>query len=319
MKVLITGGAGFIGSNFVRRCISGKYPSLTELIVLDALTYAGNIQNLSEVRNAPNLQFVQGDICDKNVVESLVAESDCIINFAAESHVDRSIIDASSFAETNFIGVLTLLESAKLHKKRLVQVSTDEVYGSIEHGLWKESAPLEPNSPYSASKAAGEMLCRAFNRTHGLDVVTTRSSNNYGPYHHPEKLIPRAIINVLTGKPIEIYGTGTNSRDWLHVDDHCDGIYLALTRGKSGEVYNLGGGNESTNLALINQLLSLMESFNGTYTFITDRKGHDFRYAVDTNKAQMELGFKPRIEFAEGLRDVIDWYISNKKWWNELI
>lgn len=319
MKVLITGGAGFIGSNFVRRSLSGKYPSIDEIIVLDSLTYAGNIKNLEAVKNAPNLKFIKGSICDKEIVENLVADSDSVINFAAESHVDRSILEAASFAETNVIGVLTLLEAVKRHGGRIVQVSTDEVYGSIKNGFWKESAPLEPNSPYSASKASGDMLCRAFNRTHNVDVVTTRSSNNYGPYHHPEKLIPRAITRILTGKPIELYGTGVNSRDWLHVDDHCDGIYLALTQGKSGEVYNLGGGNEFTNLALIKQLVSMIEPYNGEFTFTADRKGHDFRYAVDTEKARTELGFSPNTEFLDGLRNVVNWYVNNRNWWEDLI
>ena len=258
LKVLVTGGAGFIGSNFVRRALGGNYPAITNISVLDSLTYAGNLENLSSVMNSPRFEFVQGSILDKKLLGTMMSSADVLINFAAESHVDRSIENASKFVETNAVGVFEILEQLRKKSLRFLQVSTDEVYGSIANGTWTEESPLQPNSPYSASKASAELLCRAYHNTYGLDILVTRCSNNYGPYHHPEKFIPKSITNLLQNKPIKVYGNGLNSRDWIHVDDHCDGIYAAIQRGESGDIYNLGGKTELNNLELANKILGLM-------------------------------------------------------------
>jgi dTDP-glucose 4,6-dehydratase len=320
MHVLVTGAAGFIGSNFVRMAARGAFPQISQVTVLDKLTYAGVTANLDQAKTMSGYTFVEGDICDSNLVKSLIENVDAVINFAAESHVDRSIHGAADFVQTNIVGVQTLLDACKASERnpRFIQVSTDEVYGSIETGSWTEESPLLPNSPYSASKAGGELLARSYNKTHGLDVVITRSSNNYGPFHFPEKLIPLFITNLIQGKRIPVYGKGNNIRDWLHVDDHCRGIYMALISGKSGEIYNIGGGTELTNLEITYLILEKMNSEISAIEFVEDRKGHDMRYSVDWSKSQNELGYEPKVTFEEGLFQTIKWYKENENWWKPL-
>ena len=320
MRLLVTGGAGFIGSNFVRKCIDGTYEGISSVTVLDKLTYAGVKANLDSVKGNNSFEFVKGDICDNSIVSSLLAENDAIVNFAAESHVDRSIESSAEFIRTNVNGVQVLLDAIRREglNKRFIQVSTDEVYGSINHGSWKEESSLLPNSPYSASKAGGELLARSYFRTHSLDVVITRCSNNYGPYHFPEKLIPLFITNIIEGKNIPVYGRGNNIRDWLHVDDHCQGIYKVLMGGRSGEVYNIGGGSELSNLEISYLILSAMGADHSRIEFVEDRKGHDFRYSVNWTKIQNELNYEPNIGFEDGLRNTINWYLANANWWQPL-
>lgn len=320
MRILVTGGAGFIGSNFVRMIARGELKEITSVTVLDKLTYAGVIANLAEADNLNTYKFVKGDICDSKLVNSLLNEIDAVINFAAESHVDRSIAGAEDFVQTNIVGVQVLLDAIKAsgRKIRFLQVSTDEVYGSIESGSWTEVWPLLPNSPYSASKAGGELLARSYQRTHGLDVVITRCSNNYGTHHFPEKLIPLFITNLLEGKKVPVYGSGLNVRDWLHVDDHCRGIHLALTRGKSGEIYNIGGGRELNNLEITDLILSAMGADKSSIEFVEDRKGHDLRYSVDWTKINRELGYEPKVTFEVGLEQTVNWYKNNEAWWKPL-
>jgi dTDP-glucose 4,6-dehydratase len=320
MRLLVTGGAGFIGSNFVRRALDGTFHGFSEIVVLDKMTYAGVAANLQEVADHPKYRLIQGDICDASLMTSLVSEMDAVLNFAAESHVDRSIANAADFVDTNVAGVQVLLDAIKatMRKIRFLQVSTDEVYGSIEYGSWDENSPLLPNSPYSASKAGGELLARAYHRTHNLDVVTTRCSNNYGPYHFPEKLIPLFITNLIEGKKVPVYGNGKNIRDWLHVDDHCRGIYKALMNGRSGEVYNIGGGSELTNLEITHLILQIMGAGESSVEYVQDRKGHDFRYSVDWKKIHLELGYEPQVKFADGLLETIAWYRNNHAWWEPL-
>jgi dTDP-glucose 4,6-dehydratase len=320
MRLLVTGGAGFIGSNYVRRAAQQSLAGVDSITVLDALTYAGIKENLDSVTSQCDLRFVEGNICDGGLVASLLDEVDAVVNFAAESHVDRSIDSAAEFVSTNVTGVQVLLDAIKAsgRKIRFLQVSTDEVYGSIESGSWDESSPLLPNSPYSATKAGGELLARAYNRTHGMDVVITRCSNNYGPYHFPEKLIPLFITNLLEGKKVPVYGNGRNVRDWLHVDDHCRGIHAALMNGKSGEVYNIGGGRELTNLEITRLILEAMGADESSIEYVEDRKGHDLRYSVDWTKINRELGYEPQVKFEDGLRETIEWYRNNRAWWAPL-
>ena len=320
MRLLVTGGAGFIGSNFVRRSIEKVLPGIESIDVLDALTYAGIRENLDSVTGQSNLRFVEGYICDVKLVSSLLAGVDAVVNFAAESHVDRSINSAAEFVKTNVAGVQVLLDAIKAsgRKIRFLQVSTDEVYGSIETGSWDENRPLLPNSPYSASKAGGELLARAYHRTHGMDVVITRCSNNYGPYHFPEKLIPLFITNLLEGKKVPVYGNGKNVRDWLHVDDHCRGIHAALMNGRAGEVYNIGGGRELTNLEITSLILEAMGADESSIQYVEDRKGHDLRYSVDWTKINRELGYEPQVSFEDGLKETIEWYRNNRAWWEPL-
>ena len=320
MRVLVTGGAGFIGSNFVRMVASGDFKEITSVQVLDKLTYAGVMENLKDVSTIPRYDFSQGDICDPFIVTELLQEVDAVINFAAESHVDRSISGAADFVQTNIVGVQVLLDAIKAsgRKIRFLQVSTDEVYGSIEEGSWKEDFPLLPNSPYSASKASGELLACSYNRTHGLDVVITRCSNNYGTHHFPEKLIPLFITNLLEGKKVPVYGTGKNIRDWLHVDDHCRGIYQVLINGTSGEVYNIGGGRELTNNEITSLILEVMGESESSIEYVEDRKGHDLRYSVDWTKINRELSYQPQVKFEDGLRETIQWYRENEAWWKPL-
>ena len=320
MRLLITGGAGFIGSNFVRMWASGVLQGITRVTVLDKLTYAGLRINLKSVSNLENYEFIQGDICDPIQMSEIIREVGAVINFAAESHVDRSISGATDFVQANVVGVQVLLDAIKASGRdvRFLQVSTDEVYGSIEEGSWGESWPLQPNSPYSASKAGGELLARSFHRTHGMDVVITRCSNNYGTHHFPEKLIPLFITNLLEGKKVPVYGTGENVRDWLHVDDHCRGIYSVLMNGRSGEVYNIGGGRELTNNEITSLILEAMDADESSIKYVEDRKGHDLRYSVDWTKINRELGYEPQIKFEDGLRDTIQWYRDNEAWWKPL-
>jgi len=320
MRLLVTGAAGFIGSNFVRKAYDRTPSDLSRIVVLDKLTYAGSKNNLSIIAEKKNYSFFEGDICDPTLVNSLISEVDAVINFAAESHVDRSIQNSAEFINTNVTGVQVLLDSIKESKRnvRFVQVSTDEVYGSIESGSWDENDPLLPNSPYSASKAGGELLARAYHRTHGLDVVITRCSNNYGTYHFPEKLIPLFITNLLEGKKVPVYGTGKNVRDWLHVDDHCRGIYSVLMNGRSGEVYNIGGGRELTNNEITTQILHAMGADQSSIEYVEDRKGHDLRYSVDWTKINRELGYEPQVKFEDGLKETIQWYRDNEAWWKPL-
>ncbi len=321
MKVLVTGGAGFIGSNFVRRTIEDALPGLegAEVVVLDALTYSGNLANLAPVADSPRYSFVHGDIRDSELLDRVLPGIDAIVHFAAESHVDRSVRDASIFVETNVLGTQRLLDAAlRAGVERFVHVSTDEVYGSIAEGSWDETRPLEPNSPYSASKAGSDLLARSYFRTHGLNVSITRCSNNYGPYHFPEKVIPLFVTNLIDERHVPLYGDGGNIRDWLHVDDHCRGIALVLAGGRAGEVYNIGGGTELTNKELT---VLLLEATGRDWSFVDhveDRKGHDLRYSVDIGKISAELGYAPQVPFEQGLADVVQWYRDNRSWWEPL-
>lgn len=321
MKVLITGGAGFIGSHFVRSLLSDAWPDLpvTQLTVLDKLTYAGNRANLAPVADDPRLRFVVGDICDQELVNELTAEQELVVHFAAESHVDRSIAGAAPFITTNVLGTQVLLDAALRHEvQRFVHVSTDEVYGSIETGEWEETQPLAPRSPYSASKAGSDLLALAYHTTHGLPVMVTRCSNNYGPYQFPEKVIPLFITNLLEGRPVPLYGDGGNVRDWLHVDDHCAGVALVAAGGQPGEVYHIGGGTELTNRELTDRLLAACGAGWEMVEYVPDRKGHDRRYALDISKIRRELGYEPRITFEEGLAATVTWYRENRSWWEPL-
>jgi dTDP-glucose 4,6-dehydratase len=320
LKLLVTGAAGFIGSNFVRMIASGDLKGFLSVIVLDKLTYAGIKENLDSANLISEYSFVEGDVCDSKLVSSLLQEVDAVINFAAESHVDRSISGAADFVQTNIVGVQVLLDAIKASGRniRFLQVSTDEVYGSIESGSWTEEWSLQPNSPYSASKASGELLARSYNRTHGMDVVITRCSNNYGTHHFPEKLIPLFVTNLIEGKKVPVYGTGVNVRDWLHVDDHCRGIYAVLMNGRSGEVYNIGGGRELTNNEITTLILSAMGKDESSIEYVEDRKGHDLRYSVDYTKINRELGYEPQVKFEDGLKETIQWYRDNEAWWKPL-
>lgn len=321
MRVLVTGGAGFIGSNYVCRALLGGYSALrgAEIVVLDALTYAGNEENLAVVRDHPRLRFVHGDIRDRAAVLDAMRGVDLVVHFAAESHVDRSIAGSAEFVLTNVAGTQTLLQAAlETGVARFVHVSTDEVYGSIDEGAWSEECPLAPNSPYAASKAASDLLVRAFHRTYGLSVSITRCANNYGPYQYPEKVIPLFVTNLLDGEPVPLYGDGLNVREWLHVDDHCRGIQLVAERGKPGEVYNLGGGVELTNRELTRRLLEMLGAAPDMVRRVEDRKGHDRRYALDYTKAREELGFRPEVGFEEGLAQTVKWYADNRDWWERL-
>ena len=320
MRLLVTGAAGFIGSNFVRMIAKGNLQGISKVIVLDKLTYAGVSASHNVGENISNYSFVEGDICNLDLVTSLISEIDAVINLAAESHVDRSISGADDFVQTNIVGVQVLLAAIKASGKkiRFLQVSTDEVYGSIEEGSWTEDWPLQPNSPYSASKASGEFLARSYNRTHGMDVIITRCSNNYGTHHFPEKLIPLFITNLLEGKKVPVYGDGINVRDWLHVDDHCRGIYAVLMGGRPGEVYNIGGGAELTNNEITKLILEAMGADESSIEYVEDRKGHDLRYSVDWTKINRELGYEPQIKFEDGLRETIQWYRENEAWWKPL-
>lgn len=320
MNLLVTGGAGFIGSNFVRYILE-KYPNY-KVVNYDLLTYAGNLENLKDVENYPNYTFVKGDINNRELVDYLVKthKIDIIVNFAAESHVDRSIADPGIFVKTNVLGTQALLEVAKEnHIKKYVQISTDEVYGTLgETGYFTEETPLAPNSPYSASKAGGDLLVRAYHETYGLNVNITRCSNNYGPYHFPEKLIPLMITNALEGKELPIYGDGQNVRDWLHVKDHCAAIDLVIHKGRPGEVYNIGGHNERTNNEIVHLIVEKLGVSKDLIKYVADRPGHDRRYAIDPTKIMNELGWKPEYTFEKGIEETIRWYIDNEEWWRNI-
>lgn len=320
VRLLVTGGAGFIGSHYVRCVLGGAYSALAnaEVTVLDKLTYAGNEENLAPVADSPNYRFVQGDISDVHLLDDLLLGHHVVVHFAAETHVDRSIDAPADFVMTNVAGTQVLLDAALRHGvDRFVHVSTDEVYGSIEAGSWTETSPLLPNSPYSAAKAASDFFARAYSRTYSLPVVITRCSNNYGPYQYPEKVIPLFITNLMGGLSVPLYGDGMNVRDWLHVDDHCRGIQLALENGTPGEVYNIGGGTELTNRELTKQLLDHMGADWASVEMVEDRKGHDRRYSLDDSKIRA-LGYAPRRSFAEGLTETIAWYRDNEAWWRPL-
>jgi dTDP-glucose 4,6-dehydratase len=320
MKILVTGGAGFIGSNFVRMALTDKFPdfNVDEIIILDLLTYAGDEENLAPIATDKRYKFVKGDIRDLELAKKLMGQTDYVVHFAAESHVDRSIEGGSEFVSTNVMGTQVLLDAARnSNLKRFLHVSTDEVYGSISEGSWPEDHPLLPNSPYSASKAGSDLLVRAYNRTHKLDTIITRCSNNYGQYQFPEKVMPLFITNLIEGKKVPLYGNGLNVRDWLHVDDHCRGIALALTKGKAGEVYNIGGGTELTNVELTHKILAVMGVGEEFIQLVEDRKGHDLRYSVDITKINTELGYSPQVNFEEGLEKTIIWYRNNEAWWRK--
>ncbi len=307
MKLLITGGAGFIGSHFARHILT-NYPDY-QVINLDKLTYAGNLDNVSDISGNSNYQFVEGDIADRKLIDDLGSKVDVIVNFAAETHVDRSIEDATPFLQTNVIGTQVLIESALKHNhQRYIQISTDEVYGDIEDGAFTEDSPLKPSSPYSASKAAGDMLVLASHRTYGLPAVISRCSNNYGPNQFPEKIVPFFIQKLLAGEKVPVYGDGSNVRDWLHVTDHCKAVDTILHRGKIGEVYNVGAHNEHSNIEVTKRMLKLLGLPEDQIEFVKDRPGHDIRYAIDSTKLQTDLGWKPEVDFEEGFRDTIMWY-----------
>ena len=321
MKLLVTGGAGFIGSHYVRSVLGGAWGGVEpeRLVMLDAFTYAGNIENLAPVRDDDRLEIQPGNILDRELVDKLMGEVDAVVHFAAESHVDRSILGARDFVMTNVVGTQTLLDSALEHGiDKFVHVSTDEVYGSIDEGSWDEQQPLLPNSPYSASKASSDLLARAYHRTHGVPVNITRCSNNYGPYQYPEKVIPLFVTNLIDGLNVPLYGEGANVRDWLHVDDHCRALHLVLEKGRAGEIYNIGGGTELTNKELTGLLLEATGTDWDRVERVTDRLGHDLRYSVDITKISDELGYQPQVSFAEGLADTVEWYRSNRAWWEPL-
>ena len=315
-KLLVTGGAGFIGSNFIRLMLE-RHKSI-QIINLDKLTYAGNLNNLKDIENDSRYRFVKGDICDQTVVDPLVRESDVIINFAAESHVDRSIGRPEDFIETDIFGTFQLLEAARRHGiDRFIQISTDEVYGSIEKGWFEETDALMPSSPYSASKAGADRLVYSYFVTYKLPVIISRASNNYGPYQYPEKLISLFVTNALEDKALPVYGDGLNVRDWLYVLDHCDAIDFLLDHGKVGEVYNVGGGNEKTNIEITDIILTTLEKPDSLITFVEDRKGHDRRYALSIKKIK-NLGWKPAHQFEDAMQETITWYRDNKTWWQDI-
>jgi len=319
MKVLVTGGAGFIGSNFVIYMLN-KYPEY-QIVNLDALTYAGNLENLLSIQGNSKYRFVKGDIVDTRLVDKLFVEGiDVVVNFAAESHVDRSILDPHIFVSTNVSGTQVLLDaSRKYGVTKFIQVSTDEVYGTLgETGLFTELTPLAPNSPYSASKAGGDLLVRAYHETFGLNVNITRCSNNYGPYQFPEKLIPLMIANALNDKTLPVYGDGLNIRDWLYVEDHCSAIDLVMHSGVSGEVYNIGGSNEKTNIQIIQTILKELGKPESLISYVKDRLGHDRRYGIDADKITKELGWQPKYHFETGIQATIQWYLDNKEWWQRI-
>ncbi|RYL93946.1 dTDP-glucose 4,6-dehydratase [Sporolactobacillus sp. THM19-2] len=320
MKLLVTGGAGFIGSNFVHHMIR-LHPEDT-VVNYDLLTYAGNLENLKDVENHPNYHFVHGDIRNRELLEHVINQFgiDTVVNFAAESHVDRSITEPDIFVKTNVLGTQTLLDVAKSRKiNKYLQISTDEVYGSLgPDGYFTETTPLAPNSPYSASKASADMMVRAYYETYGMNVNITRCSNNYGPYHFPEKLIPLVITNALEGKELPVYGDGKNIRDWLYVEDHCAAIDLVLHKGKPGEIYNVGGHNEKQNIYIVELIVDTLGKSRDLIKHVTDRLGHDRRYAIDPTKIETELGWKPQYTFETGIKETIQWYLDHEEWWRKI-
>ena len=318
MKILVTGGAGFIGSNFIRLLMS-SHPGY-KIVNVDTLTYAGNLDNLRDIDTDLRYTFVKGDICDSNLINTILEkhEIDTIVHFAAESHVDRSIADASVFVRTNVLGTHTLLDAARrLAIRKFIHISTDEVYGSIPEGSFKETHILTPSSPYSSSKAGSDLLALSYFTTYNLPVIVTRCTNNFGPYQYPEKLIPLFVTNLIDGKKVPIYGTGKNIRDWIHVNDHCRAVDFLLHKGKTGEIYNIGGGSEKTNLEITEKILELLRKDESMIEYVTDRPGHDFRYSLDCSKLR-SLGWKPGYSFEEGLQDTVTWYMQNEWWWRPL-
>jgi len=318
MKLLITGGAGFIGSNFILSMMN-SHPEV-EIINLDVLTYAGNLNNLKSVDKNPRYTFIRGDICDPDKVNAILDKYrvDSIVHFAAESHVDRSITKASESVRTNVLGTQNLLECARHHQiEKFIHISTDEVYGSTITGSFTENNILSPSSPYSASKAGSDLLALSYFRTYKLPVIITRCTNNFGPCQHPEKLIPLFVTNLLEGRKIPVYGTGKNVRDWIHVNDHCQAVEFLLKKGNFGEIYNIGGGNEMTNLEITEKILTLLKKDESLIEYVTDRPGHDYRYSLDCSKLR-KMGWTPRYSFDEGLKDTVEWYIRNEWWWRPL-
>ena len=317
--LLVTGGAGFIGSNFIRYMVR-KYNGY-KIINLDKLTYAGNLENLKDVEDIKNYRFIKGDICDRDLVEDIFSNNkiDAVINFAAESHVDRSITDPGVFIQTDVYGVFVLLEAATKYKSKLfLQISTDEVYGSIEKGSFTEDDILAPNSPYSASKTGAEMIVRSFFKTYQTPILVTRTSNNFGPYQYPEKIIPLFVTNLIDGKKVPLYGDGMNVRDWIYVSDNCIALDMVLHKGKIGEVYNIGAGNEKPNVWITKKILEILEKPETMIKPVADRLGHDRRYSVDCSKIEKELGWKPEVDFEEALHKTVHWYVNNEKWWRPL-
>ena len=320
MRVLVTGGAGFIGSNYVKNRLFHRSDDLEQITILDDLTYAGTLENLQSILEDPRIKFVKGDICDRKLVEELFDGVDEVVHFAAESHVDRSISDSDEFIRTNVSGTNTLLNALRFYPKaRFLHVSTDEVYGTIDEGSWTESAPLEPNSPYAASKASSDLLALSYQKTYGLDILISRCCNNYGANQFPEKIIPLFITNLIAGRQLPVYGSGGNIREWIHVDDHCMALDEILTGGISGQVYNIGSGVELSNLELTNVLLQSFGKDETEISFVKDRLGHDARYSLDSSKVQREFGFIPRTTFNEGIDSTIDWYLNNENWWKTKI
>ncbi|OCC11753.1 dTDP-glucose 4,6-dehydratase [Streptomyces sp. PTY087I2] len=320
MRILVTGGAGFIGSHYVREVLAGSYPESDDVrvTVLDRLTYAGRRENLPA--EYERFAFVHGDICDRGLLDRIVPGHDAIVHFAAESHVDRSVTAPGEFIRTNVTGTQQILDAAlQSGVDRVLHVSTDEVYGSLETGTWTEASPLLPNSPYAASKASSDLVARAYHRTHGLDVRVTRCSNNYGPYQHPEKLIPNFVTRLLTGRPVPLYGDGGNVREWLHVDDHCRALHLVLAKGRAGEIYNIGGGSGLSNRDMTGRLLELLGADWDMVRHVEDRPGHDFRYAIDDSKIREELGYAPRWSIGSGLGSVVDWYRDHPEFWRTAV
>jgi dTDP-glucose 4,6-dehydratase len=317
MKILITGGLGFIGSNFIRYILN-KYPS-QHIVNLDAITYAGNPNNLKDIENNPHYHFIKGDICKKEDVEEAIKDCEIIFNFAAETHVDRSIIEAGAFVKTDVIGTYTVLEMARKYDiEKFIQISTDEAYGSIEDSSFRETDPLDPSSPYSASKAGADLLVRAYYKTYGLPALITRSSNNFGPYQYPEKLIPLFITNALKNKPLPVYGDGKNIRDWLYVLDNCSAIDLVSQKGILGEIYNIGSGDEKTNLEITHLILMELNKPDRLIQFVGDRPGHDRRYSLDFTKIK-KLGWKPKYSFVSAIKTTINWYGENEWWWKPVV
>jgi dTDP-glucose 4,6-dehydratase len=316
LKLLVTGGLGFIGSNFIRLML-GKYPGY-QITNLDLQTYAGNPDNLKDIERSSNYTFIRGDLCDRNIVERVMQNVDTVVHFAAESHVDRSIDDASAFVRTNVLGTFVLLDSALKHNiKRFIHISTDEVYGSISKGSFKETDILTPSSPYSSSKAGSDLLVRSYFITHKLPVIITRCTNNFGPYQYPEKLIPLFITNLIENKKVPVYGTGKNVRDWIYVEDHCKAVDFVLHKGNIGEIYNIGGGAEKTNLEITEKILSMLGKDDSMVEYVKDRPGHDLRYSLDCTKLR-KLGWAPEHEFDDALSDTVRWYVKNRWWWEKL-
>jgi dTDP-glucose 4,6-dehydratase len=315
VRILVTGGAGFIGSNYVKHIMNKPKNNDLQVLVIDKLTYAGTLDNLSEVIDKPNLEFIQGDICDSNLIEKLISNCDRVINFAAESHVDRSIVSAEEFVRTNVLGTQVILEAIRENPSiKFIQVSTDEVYGSIESGSWDESFPLKPNSPYAASKASADLITLAYQKTYSLDLMISRCCNNYGPNQFPEKIIPLFITNLIQGKKIPIYGDGLNVREWIHVDDHCRGLELIFEKGRAGEIYNLGSSYEISNLELTKKLITYFGLGPEIIEYVNDRLAHDKRYSLNYEKAKRTLGFDAELDFDEELAITIEWYKKNHDW-----